>query len=67
MKNIACFIFAVLVVLFITGAAVDFIRFPECYISTSRYRLQCDLNANDEQAIEYYNSRYMAHGRELFN
>ena len=60
------------IVLFILLAAlckitVDFIRFPECYITTWKYQLQNDLEAGDERAIEYYRNVYVNNGRELFD
>ena len=65
-KRLARFILGVLAFALFTGVAIDFIRFPECYISTWKYQLQCDLEAGEENAIEYYNNTYIANGKELF-
>lgn len=46
--------------------AIDFIRFPECYLPTWKYHLECDIKAGDEEAIKYYEEIYIANGRELF-
>jgi hypothetical protein len=53
-------------VIFITGFAVDVVRFPECYFSTWRYQLQCDLTEGDKDAVAYYETTYIANGKELF-
>lgn len=45
---------------------IDFFRFPECYLTCFKYQLQCDIEAGNEKAIEYYNETYIANGRELF-
>ena len=49
------------------AVTVDFMRFPECYITTLKYQLQNDLKRGDEAAIEYYRNVYIKHGRELFD
>ena len=46
--------------------AIDFIRYPECYITTWRYQLKNKIAKGDTLAIEYYESTYVANNRELF-
>lgn len=46
--------------------AVDVVKYPECYFSTWKQALYYDIEAGDEEAIEYYNRVYVANGRELF-
>ena len=65
-KRLSQFIIGVLAFALFAGVTIDFIRYPECYISTWKYQLQCDLEAGEEIAIEYYNNTYIANGRELF-
>ena len=45
---------------------LDFLCYPECYITTWKYQLQNDLEAGDEEAIDYYREVYVKNGRELF-
>ena len=45
---------------------IDFLRFPECYLTTWKYQLRLDLERGNEKAIEYYNERYIANGKVLF-
>lgn len=47
--------------------AVDFMRFPEQYATTLKYKLQLDIENGNEKAIEYYNDTYIANGRVLFD
>lgn len=47
--------------------AIDFIRFPECYMPTWKYQLQNDIKNGNIEMIEYYERNYIANGRKLFN
>jgi len=46
---------------------VDMVRFPLAYDSVARYHLLTDLNKREPQAMALYQSRYVNHGRYLFN
>lgn len=63
---IALALFAV-VTLSLVLFAVDVARFPESYITTTKYHLMEDLNNGDADAVEYYHDRYISHGRVLFD
>ena len=65
-KKFARFLVGIITVGVLTGLAVDVIRFPEWYISTWKYQLQLDIEAGNQNAIEYYENTYIANGRELF-
>lgn len=70
MNRIKSFISSVLVIALFVSAIwlyIDFIRFPECYIPTWKYQLECEIKRGDAEAIDYYNRCYVAHGRELFD
>ena len=63
------FINAILVVLMaalLLYVGIDTCRFPEKYITTWRYQLQQDIEAGNEEAIEYYNNVYGEKRIELF-
>jgi hypothetical protein len=60
-------ILAILIVIISIFTVVDVIRFPECYISTWKYQLQNDIEAGDQEAIEYYNETYVKNNRILFD
>jgi hypothetical protein len=63
----AKFIFGAVVGGALLTLAVDCVRFPECYFTTWKYQLEQDIKAGDEDAIRYYEERYIANGRELFD
>lgn len=46
---------------------IDFIRFPDCYLTTWRYHLKNDILSGNQEAIDYYNNTYVANGRILFD
>ena len=46
---------------------IDFFRFPDCYLTTWKYQLENDIKRGNKEAIEYYESRYVANGRTLFD
>ena len=46
---------------------VDFIRFPECYLTTWKYQLKNEIAAGDQTAITYYNIHYVKYNRNLFD
>lgn len=54
------------ILLFALGVFVDFVKYPECYVTTWKYQLQNDIKSGDETAINYYNNTYVANGRTLF-
>lgn len=60
-------VLASLSIAFILGVYIDFIRFPECYLSTWRYQLQNEIKAGNAEMIEYYNNNYIKNGRVLFD
>ena len=61
---------AAILALAIATAAIllltSFVKYPEQYISTWRYQLQCDIENGDKAAIEYYETNYLANGINLF-
>ena len=65
-KRLFCFVLCLIAVVLFTGLAVDFVRFPECYMPAWRYQLENDLAEGDPEAVEYYERVYVSNGRELF-
>ena len=66
MKKFIKFIAITVITISLTAVVVDFCRFPECYITTWKYQLKNDINKGDETAIKYYENKYIANGRNLF-
>ena len=48
------------------GLYVDFVRFPDKYITTLKYQLKNDIQSGDMEAITYYNRVYKSNGINLF-
>ena len=48
------------------GLYVDFVRFPDKYITTLKYQLEKDIQSGDMEAITYYNRVYKSNGINLF-
>ena len=40
------------------GLYVDFVRFPDKYITTWKYQLKNEIASGDQKAIDYYNRGY---------
>lgn len=45
---------------------VDFMRYPDKYITTWKCQLQNEINAGDAESIEYYQTNYIDKGVCLF-
>lgn len=41
---------------------VDFMRYPDKYITTWKYQLQNEINADNAKSIEYYQTNYINKG-----
>lgn len=49
-----------------TAYTIDFMRFPDKYITTWRYQLENDIQNGDTESIAYYNRVYKSNGINLF-
>lgn len=61
--NIISFIFVSITIFMI----IDFLRFPECYITTWKYQMENEIKSGNQEMINYYNNTYIANGRILFD
>lgn len=62
-------IIALIVIGLCVGAVnttVSFFKYPEQYMTTWKYQLRNDLAKGNQEALEYYNDRYVANGKYLF-
>lgn len=46
---------------------IDFVQYPEKYITTWKYHLYNDLARGDSEAIDYYQRMYIDKGEHLFD
>lgn len=65
-KKILKLLLCVFVLAVFSNIMIDFMRFPECYISTWKYQLKNDLTAGNQKAIKYYQENYINRGRILY-
>lgn len=65
-KKFTRFIITTIIAIAAIITYIDFVRFPECYITTWKHQLKLDIERGDEKMIEYYETNYVANGRELF-
>lgn len=49
-----------------TAYTIDFMRFPDKYITTWKYQLENEIASGDVEAIAYYNRVYKSNGINLF-
>lgn len=66
MKKLVSTIIILILVVLLLMFTVDFIRFPECYLTTWRNSLERDIKNGDAEMIEYYERNYIANNRILF-
>ena len=48
------------------GLYVDFMRFPDKYLTTWKYQLKNEIASGDQEAINYYNKHYVSKGVYLY-
>ena len=48
------------------GLYVDFMHFPDKYITTWKYQLKNEIASGDQKAIDYYNKYYVSKGVYLY-
>lgn len=65
-KRFAISMLIILILTIFLYIMIDFIRFPEVYLTTQKYQLMNDIKRGDKLAIEYYEDNYVKNGRELF-
>lgn len=51
---------------FMTWLFVDFVMYPESYLTTWRYQLKLDIERGDQEAIDYYQQVYLDNNRPLW-
>lgn len=64
-RLMACIATLISVIVF-TIFVIDFYSFPEKYITTWKYQLECKIKQGDQEAIDYYNRVYIQNDENLF-
>ena len=54
------------VMVLMLNTTVNFVKYPEQYLTTWKYQLENHLKKGNQDAIKYYNDTYIANGKQLF-
>lgn len=65
-KSITTLLASIALIILLVIMAVQLINYPEKYLSTWRYQLYQEIQAGDQEAIEYYQKNYLDKGIELW-
>ena len=66
-KAIGTIILTIAALITIGWMTVEFIQYPEAYLTTWRYQLKLDIERGNQEAIEYYQKNYLDKGRKLWD
>ena len=65
-KSTTTLILSIVLIILLVLMTVQFISYPEKYLSTWRYQLYQDIQAGNQEAIEYYQKNYLDKGIKLW-
>lgn len=65
-RSITTLLVSIALIILLVIMAVQLINYPEKYLSTWRYQLYQEIQAGDQEAIEYYQKNYLDKGIELW-
>lgn len=60
------FILTVCFMVFLVISTVNFVRYPEQYVTTWKYQMENELAKGNKETIKYYNDVYVSNGKYLF-
>ncbi len=65
-KSTIILIFMIIIISCSILIFIEFLSYPEKYLTTWKYQLKQDIEAGNRQAIEYYQKNYLEKGEELW-
>lgn len=65
-KSITTLVLSIALIILLVIMTVQLINYPEKYLSTWRYQLYQEIQAGDQEAIEYYQKNYLDKGIKLW-
>lgn len=65
-RSITTLVVSIVLVVLLAIMMVELVNYPEKYLSTWRYQLYQEIQAGDQEAIEYYQKNYLDKGIELW-
>lgn len=65
-KSTTILIFMIIIISCSILLFIEFLSYPEKYLTTWKYKLKQDIEAGNQQAIEYYQNNYLEKGQKLW-
>lgn len=66
-KIVARNILVLFTIILFLNITIDFLQYPEMYLTTWKYQLKKEVEAGEPEAITYYNRHYLSKGVFLFD
>lgn len=66
-KSMSTLILSIALTILLAVMTIEFINYPEKYLTTWRYQLHQEVNAGDQEAINYYKTTYLDHNITLWD
>ena len=65
-KSTTILIFMIIIISCSILLFIEFLSYPEKYLTTWKYQLKQDIKVGNQQAIEYYQNNYLEKGQKLW-
>ena len=66
-KSMSTLILSIVLIILFSIMTIELINYPEKYLTTWRYQLHQEVNAGDQEAINYYKTTYLDHNIKLWD
>lgn len=66
-KSMSTLILSTALTILLIVMMIEFINYPEKYLTTWRYQLHQEVNAGNQEAINYYKTTYLDHNITLWD
>ena len=66
LNRLFCSLLILTLIISCIGLYIDFMRFPDKYMTTWKYQLKNEIASGDQKAIDYYNKHYTSKGVYLY-
>ena len=65
-KSIVISIILLVIIFYSVCLIIEFLSYPEKYLTTWKYQLKQDIEAGNQEAIKYYQEKYLEKGEKLW-
>lgn len=66
-KSMSTLILSLVLMILLAVMMIELINYPEKYLTTWRYQLHQEVNAGNQEAINYYKTTYLDHNITLWD